>query len=98
LIDGKIFEIGSSPSTNHQKISGYLVLILGNYLINKNYHYFSAPFDVRLPRISKDNKEIITIVQPDLCVICDASKLDVKGCLGAPDIVVEILSSENKSN
>jgi Uma2 family endonuclease len=56
---------------------------------------FHAPFDVRFPTKSKEDVDIITVLQPDLCVICDASKIDEKGCLGAPDIVVEILSPSN---
>ena len=56
---------------------------------------FSAPFDVRLPRKSKEDKDIVTVLQPDICVICDLSKIDTKGCIGAPDIVVEILSHGN---
>jgi Uma2 family endonuclease len=57
---------------------------------------FSAPFDVRLTRKAKaSHEEITTVVQPDLCVICDLSKLDERGCLGAPDLVIEILSSGN---
>ncbi len=58
---------------------------------------FSAPFDVRLPRKSKEDKDIITVLQPDICVICDLSKIDTKGCIGAPDIVVEILSPGNNA-
>jgi len=56
---------------------------------------YIAPFDVRLPRKSKNDKDITTVLQPDLCVICDPSKLDVRGCIGAPDIVVEVLSPSN---
>lgn len=58
---------------------------------------FHAPFDVRLPVKSKKNQDIDTVVQPDLCVVCDPSKLDDAGCLGAPDLVIEILSpGDNK--
>lgn len=94
LIKGKIFEM-SAPSRVHQKISGIIYLAIGNYLKGKKCDVYAAPFDVRLPRKSKDDKDIITVVQPDLCVICDKSILDAKGCLGAPDIVVEILSPSN---
>lgn len=54
---------------------------------------YAAPFDVRLPKPGKfmDN-EVINVVQPDLCIICDPNKLDDKGCLGAPDLIIEILS------
>jgi Uma2 family endonuclease len=57
---------------------------------------FFAPFDVRLPRQSNNDEDIITVLQPDLCVVCDKAKLaDIRGCLGAPEIVVEILSPSN---
>ncbi len=53
-----------------------------------------APFDVRLPGSAKKkaDKDIATVVEPDLCVICDPAKIDERGCLGAPDWVIEILS------
>lgn len=66
-----------------------------NFLKGQPSRVYSAPFDVRLPRKSKKDKDILTVVQPDVCVICDPSKLDDKGCIGAPDIVVEILSPGN---
>lgn len=95
LIKGKIFKMSPALNTNYQKISLYLILELGNYLRKSGCQLFSAPFDVRLPRKSIENKEIITVLQPDLCVVCDPSKIDQKGCLGSPDIVVEILSAGN---
>ncbi len=94
LIKGKIFEM-SAPSRTHQDLSTFIHGELYDYLKHKNCKVYSAPFDVRLPRKSKDDKDIITVVQPDICVICDKSILDAKGCLGAPDIVVEILSPSN---
>lgn len=95
LIKGRIFKMSPAPSTNHQVISLYLTLELGIHLRKKSCQLFSAPFDVRIPKISKENKEILTVLQPDLCVICDPKKIDQKGCLGAPDIVIEILSPGN---
>ncbi|MBS1503918.1 MAG: Uma2 family endonuclease, partial [Bacteroidetes bacterium] len=68
---------------------------IGNYLEGKRCEVFIAPFDVRLPKKSADDKDIITVVQPDICVICDPAKIDERGCIGAPDIVVEILSPGN---
>ena len=57
---------------------------------------YTAPFDVRLPRVADNaNEKIYTVVQPDICVICDLLKLDRRGCTGAPDVVVEILSPGN---
>ena len=62
------------------------------YLSGKTCEAFISPFDVRLPAVSLADEAIFTVVQPDLCVVCDARKLDERGYLGAPDLVVEILS------
>lgn len=52
-----------------------------------------APYDVRLPQPGLAAAETIyTVVQPDICVICDPRKIEARGCLGAPDLVVEVLS------
>jgi Uma2 family endonuclease len=56
---------------------------------------YNAPFDIRIPKKSKSDKEVFTVLQPDICVICDLSKLDDRGSIGAPNIVVEILSPRN---
>ena len=93
LIKGKIFKMSPAPARKHQNISWNLTLILGNFFQNYPWKAFHAPFDVRLP--SKSENKIYTVVQPDICVICDLSKLDDKGCLGAPDLVIEILSPGN---
>lgn len=97
LIKGKIFKMTPAPAPMHQKISWNLSGELYNYLKGKSCQAFSAPFDVRLPQTntSGDNKEIYTVVQPDISVVCDAGKIDNKGCTGAPDIVIEILSPGN---
>lgn len=94
LIRGKIYKMSPAPTSTHQKVSGRLFLEIGNFLKGKKCQLFSAPFDVRLPLSSrqKKDKEITTVVQPDLCVVCDPSKIDERGCLGAPDWIVEILS------
>jgi Uma2 family endonuclease len=95
LIKGKIFKMSPAPSRAHQQVSIYLASALFNYLKNKSCKVYAAPFDVRFPKESKEDEDIYTVLQPDICVICDSSKLDAKGCLGAPDIVVEILSPGN---
>ena len=61
---------------------------LANFLKGKPCQIFAAPFDVRLNADTYDD----TVVQPDLLVVCDPSKLDEKGCVGVPDMVIEILS------
>ena len=95
LFRGRIYKL-SAPDTKHQQISRNLFLEVGNFLKNKKCQAFSAPFDVRLPvnNRKKDN-EVTTVVQPDICIICDESKIDTRGCCGAPDLVVEILSPGN---
>jgi len=95
LIKGKIFRMTPAPNRIHQEISLAVSLKLGNYLKDKPCKVYTAPFDVRLPRTSNEDAAIYTVVQPDICVICDFSKLDDRGCVGAPDIVVEILSIGN---
>jgi len=82
LIKGEIFKMTPAPNSSH-------------YLEKKSCEIFIAPFDVRLPRSSTSDREIFTVVQPDICVICDPQKIDDKGCVGAPDIVVEVLSPGN---
>lgn len=94
LFKGKIFEM-SAPSPIHQEISFKLSGQFYLFFQEKQCKVFTAPFDVRIPKQSIEDKEIYTVVQPDLCVICDISKIDEKGCLGAPDLVVEILSPGN---
>src|SRR5690606_11024800 len=95
LLRGKIFQM-SGPNTRHQIISGRFFVGLYNHLEKQKCQVFSAPFDVRLPvRNRLRDDEITTVVQPDICVICDESKLDDRGCCGAPDLVVEILSPGN---
>lgn len=95
LIKGKIFRMSPAPTTAHQRVSSHLFAAMFNYLTDKQCEVFAAPFDVRFPGRSKDDKDIITVLQPDLCVVCDPQKIDDRGCLGAPDLVVEILSAGN---
>ncbi len=93
LLDGQVFELMAAPIRQHQKISGNLFILIGNYLSDKKCEIYSAPFDVRLPNEQKDGDEkTYTVVQPDLVVVCDLTKLDKRGCVGPPDLIVEITS------
>ena len=92
LLKGKILEM-SVPSPIHQEISGNLQGALFVFLKNSRCKLYTAPFDVRFPQ--KGESQVYTVVQPDLCVVCDLEKIDSKGCVGAPDLVVEILSLGN---
>lgn len=95
IIKGKLFNMGPSPAPAHQELSGIIFYELFKYLKGKPCKVYTAPFDVRLPKRSFDERQIFTVVQPDISVICDLQKIDEKGCLGAPDIVIEILSPGN---
>ena len=99
LIKGKIFKMSPDPSSSHQRISMKLTRELDRYFYGLNCEIFAAPFDVRLINFKKStsDNQIITVVQPDLSVICDSSKIDEKGCLGAPNLIVEILSNGNSN-
>lgn len=93
LIDGIEYDMTPAPYRSHQKISGILFNKISNFLSDKNCEVYSAPFDVRLPDSQNDpDEKIYNVVQPDIVVICDLSKLDERGCAGAPDLVIEILS------
>lgn len=95
LVKGKVFKMSPAPSRIHQGIVRNISNALVNYLKGKPCQVYFAPFDVRFPKESKADKDVYTVLQPDICVICDKSKLDDRGCIGAPDIVVEILSPGN---
>jgi Uma2 family endonuclease len=97
LIKGKIFKMSPAPLRSHQQISFALALQIGNYLMGKSFDAYTAPFDVRLvnKRKSTPDGQITSVVQPDICVICDKGKLDERGCVGAPDWIIEILSPGN---
>jgi Uma2 family endonuclease len=92
LINGTAYDMSPAPSRRHQDILRELSLQIAGFLQDKPCRIYYAPFDVRLPEGNETEKEIKTVVQPDLVIICDEKKLDDKGCIGAPDIIIEILS------
>jgi len=93
LIQGKVFKkAAAAPNRIHQRVSLKLSVNLFQFLEGKTCQVYEAPFDVRFPKDSKEDHRIFDVVQPDLCVVCDPSKLDERGCIGAPDLIVEILS------
>ena len=91
LIKGKLFKMSPAPARRHQKVSNKLSSSITWFLKDKSCELYTAPFDVRFPK-GKGDKQIFTVVQPDICVICDKSKLDDRGCVGSPDLIIEILS------
>ncbi len=101
LIKGKIMMMLPAPNVKHQSVSWQLSGSLFNHFKKQPYYPFAAPFDVRLydhQKSLKADKEIHTVIQPDLCVICDKEKLTEQGCLGSPDWIIEILSKGSSKN
>jgi Uma2 family endonuclease len=93
LIDGVAWNMSPAPSTGHQAISMELGSAIRSFLGKGGCRVFAAPFDVLLPETpSQPDDEVPNVVQPDLAVICDPSKLRSFGCVGSPDWVIEILS------
>jgi len=97
LIEGEAYAMSPAPTRTHQTVLLEVVRQIANFLEGKPCQTFVAPFDVRLPEHNEADDEIINIVQPDIVVVCDASKLDEKGCRGAPDWVIEVLSPSTAS-
>lgn len=91
LIDGQLYDM-APPSRMHQKLISQFMLVLGQYI--RDHHgtceVYPAPFAVNLDAEDKD------WVEPDISVICDTSKLDDRGCNGAPDLVVEVVSPSSR--
>ena len=91
--------IMSAPTRKHQKISMTVANYIFNFVKKKKCEIYSAPFDVRLPKNGeRENDKIYTVVQPDIVVVCDPEKLDDNGCIGASDLIVEILSPGTSKN
>jgi Uma2 family endonuclease len=92
LIHGEAF-LMAPPSSRHQEICFEIGRQLGNYLDGKPCKVYPAPFGVRLFEKDGDAPEDVdTMVEPDISVVCDRGKIDERGCKGAPDLVVEVLS------
>jgi Uma2 family endonuclease len=92
LIMGKIFRMSPAPSSKHQYCITVLNSAFYSFLKGKLCKVFPAPFDVQLPLDPKINNNV---VQPDITVICDSSKITKEGCVGAPDLVVEVVSKSS---
>jgi Uma2 family endonuclease len=94
LLKGKVMQMSPAPSRRHQTISRVIGSEIVFYLKKSPCQVFYAPFDVRLERV-KDDTKVQNVVQPDICVVCDLTKLDDRGCSGAPELMIEILSPGN---
>lgn len=93
LIHGQPMAMSPAPSDSHQRIAGELYRQLANYFLDhSDCQVRFAPFDVLLPENEEADDLVSTVVQPDIVVVCDPSKLKEKGCVGAPDLVIEIVS------
>ncbi|MBF0501709.1 MAG: Uma2 family endonuclease [Candidatus Riflebacteria bacterium] len=97
IIDGVLYDMTPAPNRDHQKILVELVFQFHRFLKGKPCEVLCAPFDVRLPRADEPDEEIRTVVQPDLLVICDKSKIDKRGLRCGPDLAIEILSPSTAS-
>ena len=98
LIKGKLFRMSPAPKRSHQEIAGDIFAAIHAFLRGQTCKIYQAPFDVRFPNeSSSSDSQTFTVVQPDICVVCDHSKLDDAGCKGAPDLIVEILSPSTAS-
>jgi len=91
LIRGWIARMSPAPARYHQDVSANISFSLRSHLKGRKCKVYDAPFDVSLP----STKGGETVVQPDICVICDPTKLTKQGCTGAPDLIIEILSPGN---
>ncbi|MCI8440372.1 MAG: Uma2 family endonuclease [Oscillospiraceae bacterium] len=96
IINGEAFMM-ATPSSRHQEISMELARQLANFLEGKQCRVYPAPFGVRLFEREGDRPEDVnTMVEPDISVVCDRSKIDKHGCKGAPDMIIEILSPSTR--
>jgi Uma2 family endonuclease len=86
VIDGVVYDMTPPPSTAHQRASNRLYALFANYLRGKGCEAFHAPFGVWFNE--RDDEH----VEPDVTIVCDPSKLREKGCVGTPDLIVEVLS------
>lgn len=99
LIKGKIYRMSPAPKRAHQLAVSHILVDISLHFGNNSCQIYTAPFDVRLPvRNERKPDQLHTVVQPDICVICDLSKLDDDGCLGAPDWIIEIISPRTAKN
>ncbi|NEV63371.1 Uma2 family endonuclease [Thiorhodococcus minor] len=92
LIEGVAYAMAPAPSRLHQRLTFELAREIARVSEGSGCEVNVAPFDVRLPEGSEADDDILTVVQPDISLVCDPSKLDDKGCRGAPDWLIEVLS------
>ena len=95
LIEGRIFNMSLAYRSVHRRMAVRLATQLMPYFEHEGNEVFAVPLDVRLPNPDYEpgfNDKVHTVVQPDICVICDPAKIDEYGCVGPPDWIIEITS------
>lgn len=93
ILNGIVKIMSPAPARLHQRISRCLTDQFSQFLKRKKCEVYYAPFDVRLPKLDQASDDAIyTVVQPDICIVCDPEKLDDRGCIGAPELIAEIVS------
>lgn len=98
LIDGVAYLMAPAPTLDHQEVAGEVYYQLRQALQGNPCRAFIAPVDVRFPKAGEADEQVDTVLQPDVLVVCDHSKLDRRGVRGAPDLVVEVLSPGTSSH
>lgn len=97
IIEGLVYDMTPAPGTIHQETLLNLATIFKAFLADGKCRVFIAPFDVRLVEKKENERTCSNVVQPDISIICDSKKIDEKGCVGSPDLIVEILSPSTAS-
>jgi Uma2 family endonuclease len=92
LVDGQAYLMSPAPTIPHQEVVGIVYRQLGNQLEGQPCTVLVAPVDVRLPKANQRDEDIDTVLQPDVLVVCDPTKLSSRGVRGAPDWVLEVVS------
>ncbi len=98
ILEGVAYDMSPAPSRRHQAMLTELLRQIANYLEDKPCEVYPAAFDVRLPdRAEQEDRDITTVVQPDIVVVCRPDRLDDRGARGAPDLAIEIISPSSAS-
>jgi len=97
IIEGVVYDMTPAPTPEHQRLLGKLHLKIAGFLKGKDCEVFVAPLDVLLPEADEADEKVKTVVQPDLLVVCDSKKITPRGCRGAPDWIIEVLSPSTAS-
>lgn len=95
IIRGKLLRMSPAPKIKHQSVSGNIFAFLHQKLRGKNCKVYSAPIDVVLPIENKKRTKSTTVVQPDICVICNPKIIEEKAVFGVPDFVIEIVAGKD---